>query len=85
MSPLNDNVSRGSLQDQHISEIMEDVGIIHSDKYLKSLDKSLQTVPIDGPDGGAVFQVWESDRERARKYPKDYIEAHKRQIRTYLW
>ena len=71
-------------KEQQIAEIMEAVGIIHAARYLHGLDEALQTAPVDGPDGGAVFQVRERERERARQYLEESIAARKRRMRTYL-
>ena len=63
---------------------MEDIGIIHAAQYLHGLEKSLQNALIDVLDGGSMLQVWKCEQERVRQYPKYYIAAYNRWVRTYL-
>ena len=51
---------------------------------MHSLDEDQQTVPVDVPDGRAVFQVWGSEIDRSQQYLEEYIAAHNRKMRTYL-
>ena len=60
------------------------MGIMHANQYLNILDEYLKTAPVDGPDSGSMFQVRNSERERARKYLKESIASRKRLIRIYL-
>ena len=51
---------------------------------MHGLDEYLKTAPIDGLDGGAVFRVWECERERSQKYLGYSIVERKYWMQTYL-